>query len=84
MNEWRKTRRKPEEVEVWGPWNGLDRNMPAEVGFHRDMTGRPFLSVPTLDSTEFVDPGDYIIRRADGRLQVYRPNVFEATFEPCD
>ena len=41
------------------------------------------LFIKTLEGTHHVSVGDYIIRGIKGELYPCKPDIFEATYEPC-
>ena len=81
MTEWRKARKKPVEGEAWGPWGGVRCALPFGVSSARGAFGWQPVVVKDGALQTLLAPGDYIIRHADGRLEVCKPDVFEATYE---
>ena len=90
MTEWRKVRKKPVEVEAWGPWDGVTREVPWSLGLMWRATcgvcgDRDALhaTIGTLDGPVQVCPGDYIIRGVKSEVYPCKPDVFAETYEPA-
>ena len=47
----------------------------------RDDTGRPTLTIQTLEGDMVASLGDYIIRGVKGEFYPCKPDIFEATYE---
>lgn len=91
-----KFRKKPVVIEAWQfiphapyldapPWinfawfaetiiNGSDGRQ------HR---GKPIMQIPTLEGTMTANAGDWIIQGVKGEVYPCKPDIFEATYEPC-
>lgn len=41
-------------------------------------------AIETPEGTMYASPGDWIIRGVQGEFYPVKPEIFEATYEPCD
>ena len=77
MTEVRKYRKKPVVVHAfqWTPGCELPDWAVDNVILHREFV---FISVGSMTA----DPGDYIIRGAEGEVYPCKPSLFEKTYDP--
>jgi hypothetical protein len=79
-------RKKPVEIQAI-QYTG--ENAPAVVEFAFDagtrnaFDGTDNLIIPTLEGDMTANPGDYIIKGVKGEFYPCKPDIFEATYEPC-
>ena len=83
-----KFRKKPVVIEAvrWTGKNSVDEvgeflNGVEDVLFHNPYDKDGFITIPTLEGTMTVSPGDWIIRGVKGEYYPCKPDIFEATYE---
>ncbi len=71
----------------WPEWLNAAWNMErGEVGSvypTEEGTGDQTISIGTLEGEHLVSWGDFIIQGVQGELYPCKPDIFEATYEPC-
>ena len=77
-------RKKPVEIDAIR-WTGQNYSeVCAFVGQEVETIERKkvLLVIATLEGTMLASPGDWIVRGAPGEFCVYKPDIFDATYEP--
>ena len=84
-----KFRKKPVVIEAvqWFPfedWDDMRRHMDAELVVNPESQLVIGTLVGTLEGKMFANPGDWIIKGVQGEFYPYKPDIFEATYEPVE